>query len=605
MIRPRPARWFEILAARDDATLSLAALASTGAVELEARPVATLPEEFAEIAPLVAQFAELESRYRPYWPRTREHCSPFPERPAVALQRALARIRSWSAEAEPMIARLQRAEAQRAELVLWQRVLASMHGADIDFSALGETGPILHKRLFAFPADSRPVLPDGVLARRVEDNGMLYALVVGAPEELRALAQQCAAAKGRAYDVPAWLEPSAAQSARSIGPRLAALDDEREKLAAELDASHARYDLLAALGDAHRLQWLIRNVRSLEAGDLFCWITGWTSDFAGASLAAALEASGARAIPRFPSPPRGMRAPLLLANPWWARPFEIFCRALGVPSRDEADPSALLALAVPLLFGYMFGDVGQGALIAIAGFVLRRRFAIARLFIAGGVSAVVFGALFGSVFSLHHAFTPLWVDPLDAPLTVLIVPLYGGAALLLVGLALSALEAFWRGELPRWLATDAALAVAYVALLASFAAPDALALAGVAALWFCAGHGLTARSLRSAIGAAAELVERLFQLAINTLSFARVGAFALAHAGLSSAIVALMHASAHPLVAAFALVAGNALVIALETLVVSIQTTRLVLFEFFTRFLVAEGRLFRPLPPPPAFLQES
>jgi V/A-type H+-transporting ATPase subunit I len=300
-----------------------------------------------------------------------------------------------------------------------------------------------------------------------------------------------------------------------------------------------------------------------------------------------------------------MRAPLLLTNPWWARPFEIFCRALGVPSRNEADPSALLALAVPLLFGYMFGDVGQGALIAIAGFVLRRRFAIARLFIAGGLSAIVFGALFGSVFSLHHAFTPLWVDPLDAPLAVLIVPLYGGAALLLVGLALSALEAFWRGELPRWLATDAALAVAYVALLASFAAPDALALAGAAALWFCAGHGLTARSLRAAIAAAAELVERLFQLAINTLSFARVGAFALAHAGLSSAIVALMHASAHPFAAALVLVLGNALVIVLETLVVSIQTTRLVLFEFFTRFLVAEGRLFRPLPPPPAFLQES
>ena len=604
MIRPRPARWFEILAARDDATLALAALASTGAVELEARPVAALPEEFAEIAPLVAQFAELESRYRPYWPRTREHCSPFPERPAVALERALAGIRAWSAEVEPLIARLQRAGAERAELALWQRVLASMHGAQIDFSALGEAGPVLHKRLFAFPADSRPALPDGVLARRVEDDGMLYALAVGTSEELRALAQQCAGAKGRAYDAPQWLEPSAAQSARSIGPRLAALDAEREKLAAALEASHARHDLLAALGDAHRLQWVMRNVRSLEAGNLFCWITGWTSDFAGASLAAALESSGARALLRFPPPPRGMRAPLLLANPWWARPFEIFCRALGVPSRDEADPSALLALAVPLLFGYMFGDVGQGALIAIGGFVLRRRFAIARLFIAGGLSAAVFGALFGSSFSLH-AFAPLWVDPLAAPLVVLVVPLYGGAALLLIGLAFSALEAFWRGALGRWLATDAALAVAYVALLASFAAPDALALAAGAAVWFCAGHGVLARSLRAASVAVAELVERLFQLAINTLSFARVGAFALAHAGLSSAIVALMHASAHPLVAALVLVAGNALVIALETLVVSIQTTRLVLFEFFTRFLVAEGRLFRPLPPPPAFLQET
>src|SRR5512147_517783 len=90
MIRPRPARWFEILTARDDATLALSALAATGAVELEARPVAALPEEFVEIAPLVAQFSELQSRYHVYWPRTRERCSPFPERPAVALTRGLA-----------------------------------------------------------------------------------------------------------------------------------------------------------------------------------------------------------------------------------------------------------------------------------------------------------------------------------------------------------------------------------------------------------------------------------------------------------------------------------------------------------------------------------
>ncbi|MNC91552.1 V-type ATP synthase subunit I [compost metagenome] len=43
---------------------------------------------------------------------------------------------------------------------------------------------------------------------------------------------------------------------------------------------------------------------------------------------------------------------------------------------------------------------------------------------------------------------------------------------------------------------------------------------------------------------------------------------------------------------------GNALVLALEGLVVGIQTTRLVLFEFFARFLRAEGRAFVPLVPP-------
>ena len=76
-------------------------------------------------------------------------------------------------------------------------------------------------------------------------------------------------------------------------------------------------------------------------------------------------------------------------------------------------------------------------------------------------------------------------------------------------------------------------------------------------------------------------------------------------AGLSSAIVALMTASDSAIVAAVILVVGNVVVIVLEGLVVSIQTTRLVLFEFFTRFLVAEGRVFRPLPLPPSNLKET
>ena len=74
-----------------------------------------------------------------------------------------------------------------------------------------------------------------------------------------------------------------------------------------------------------------------------------------------------------------------------------------MPSGTEADPSALLALAVPLMFGYMFGDVGQGLVIAAAGFALRQRWPMARLFIAGGLAAAGFGLLFGSVFSLHVA----------------------------------------------------------------------------------------------------------------------------------------------------------------------------------------------------------
>ena len=97
---------------------------------------------------------------------------------------------------------------------------------------------------------------------------------------------------------------------------------------------------------------------------------------------------------------------------------------------------------------------------------------------------------------------------------------------------------------------------------------------------------------------AGELIETGLQLVVNTVSFARVGAFALAHAGLSAAVVGIGEATGNRIGYAVALVLGNLLIIALEGLIVSIQTTRLVLFEFFIRFLRGDGRPFKPLPPP-------
>ena len=88
------------------------------------------------------------------------------------------------------------------------------------------------------------------------------------------------------------------------------------------------------------------------------------------------------------------------------------------------------------------------------------------------------------------------------------------------------------------------------------------------------------------------------------MSFARVGAFALAHAGLASAVVALAEAAGHGIGFWLILVLGNLLILAIEGLIVSIQTTRLVLFEFFTRFFKPEGRAFRPLAPPPVTVKE-
>jgi V/A-type H+-transporting ATPase subunit I len=232
------------------------------------------------------------------------------------------------------------------------------------------------------------------------------------------------------------------------------------------------------------------------------------------------------------------------------------------------------------------------------GLLLHRRYPVLRLLIPGGLAAMAFGALFGSVFAREDLFHALWLVPLEQPLRVLVIPLYAGALLLTIGLALHALEAHWRRAFGDWVKRDAGLVAVYLGLLATPFDMLGLALAAAGAVAFVAGHAAHEGRISAAPRALGELLERTVQILVNTVSFARVGAFALAHAGLSAAVVALAQATGSATGEIVALVVGNVLVLVLEGLVVGIQTTRLILFEFFVRFFESRGREFRPLLPP-------
>ncbi len=599
MIRPRPARWFEALVARDDTTLLLEALAATGAVELEARVGATLPEAFATAGPALARFADFRARYGTWWPTEGLVASRFPEPPAKTLARGLERLDAWAQEAEPTIRLLESNTEARDEALRWHDILTVLKDSRVDLGALAKAGPLAQARLLAFAPGPEPPLPASLLVRELTAAEHRFAIVVGSSADIETASRETVAAKGRCHPIADWLTGNRAANLAAASERLTRIAAERADLDARLEVLNERHGLRAALGDLMRLQWVIEHVQALESGERFAWVTGWTSDRDGARLSEAVDRSGARALLHFSKPPPLSTAPLLFVNPRWARPFELFPRALGVPGATEADPTVVLAIAVPLIFGYMFGDVGQGLVIAAAGMWLRDRSPVAKLFVAGGLSAAFFGWVFGSVFSIHRAIPALWTDPLDAPIAVLAVPIYAGAVLLSAGLVLHALGSFWRDEWARLLGEDLGLLALYAGILGLFVSTQFQWLALAGALAFVVGHAVHAgrpQALGSGLG---ELVERTLQLLINTLSFARVGAFALAHAGLSSAVSALAAEADNLLLKAIIVVLGNALVIVLEAMVVSIQTTRLVLFEFFARFLTGAGRPFRPLAPPP------
>ena len=597
-LRPLEARWFEVLTDREHLGAVLACLAATHAVELEARSavagVAALPDYRA----VLAEFGELTRRYAALWPRPAVDPQAPPPESLAGARDALGALRRWAAEADPLIARHEALAHEDGALAEFAAVLAAAGAALPDLAALTAAGPALGARLYALDPASTVELPAAVLMQPIDTPAGRYLLCLGGLGDVRESDRLMAVAQARSVPLPAGLPPGGPAALAEIAARRAPLAAERARLEAELADLAQRHRLAGLLGSFRFLEWLVSHVPQLPATEHFAYVTGWTRDLGGERLAAALSASGLPHLLHYPEPPRTLTAPMVLANPRFLQPFENFVRLLGTPGAGEADPTPVVAVIAPLLFGYMFGDVGQGLVLVAFGLALRRRYPALGLLVSGGAAATAFGFAFGSVFARDDLLPALWRRPLEMPLALLAICVGFGVVVLLGGFALDALQSIWLRRGGAWLASRAGLVVLYLGLVTAPFAGAGLALAALGALWYVGGAALVGGSLAAGGRAVGELLESVLQLLVNTISFARVGAFALAHAGLASAVVGIATAAGHGIGFYAALVLGNLLILVLEGLVVGIQTTRLVLFEFFIRFLKAEGRPFEALPEP-------
>ncbi len=350
--------------------------------------------------PLLAQFAELSARYRAYWPEAAGL-------PAFGLSRGAAgdaaalpgqRCAAGRTRPKPLIRALQRERSRsRRTAASGSAVLDRWPTARSTRAQLAAPARCVQARLC--------VLPPGVAAGRV-------CCAPPAPASNcwhrsaahRAIERICWwPVRQRSAAGPGASASPAPRAACTRCPGLAAADGARPTAPRLQQRLRPRRDSEPRLGRApcgrwrSGTRWPARSVTPIACNG--CCTTCRPSKPAacsagspagpamrdGEALVQALQRSGARALA---APCAGAaaapRAPLLLRNPPWARPFEIFSRALGMPSSDEADPTPLLAIVVPLMFGYMFGDVGQGLVIAAAGWWFRKRFAIARLLLVGG-----------------------------------------------------------------------------------------------------------------------------------------------------------------------------------------------------------------------------
>jgi V/A-type H+-transporting ATPase subunit I len=492
---------------------------------------------------------------------------------------------------------------------------------DLDLSLLQRNGGFLDVRVGTVPQPNANRLSEslglagGLLTKFWEDGEHTHAVVLTSVEIRREIDDLLRSAGWRGMEIPAELKGHPQQVRETLEQRragllkqLAAWEEERqrqgtsEKLNQQFNLAYQT--IVLATPYATISTWVRRR------GQL-CVLSGWTPQRAVGQLRHTLhEAIGGRFVitARNPETNERQHVPSLMQHPAWLRPFVSLVKNYGVPRYGEIDPTVLFSLSFIAMFGMMFGDVGHGGVILLAGILFRQRLRqFSAFIIAIGAASVVFGFLYGSIFGFETLLAPLWMSPLDDPILMLKLALIWGIAFILIALVLTIRNRIVDGRIKEALLHRSGLAGSLMYLgmlfagyqLAETGQINSLA-QGVLAIPLCvvlAYIWLENRQLtfgERGLVVVVEGFETVVSYISNTLSFLRVAAFSLNHVALAVAVFTLagMMATAGYWIT---VVLGNVFILVLEGAIVAIQVLRLEYYEGFSRFFSGDGREFKPV----------
>jgi V/A-type H+-transporting ATPase subunit I len=404
-------------------------------------------------------------------------------------------------------------------------------------------------------------------------------------------------------------------------------------------------EMVTLLHEAHKQQldsllWRVRGSRMLvEAVAHFgrlqytYLIVGWVPTSKVAGLTARLKQVSNEILIESFSRKRGTgnsgeNIPVALKNPKLLNPFQALVVTFSQPRYEELDPTFIIAVTFPLLFGAMFGDVGHGLLLALLGGLLVSRkvpalrglAGLGGLVIACGLVATLFGFLYGSIFGMENILPALWLHPMDNIMEILLITIGAGVVLLSIGFIIGILNAWVVHDWGRLLFDRNGIAglVLYWSLLGLVASffIKGIPISSMLFLSIAILSGLTvmlSEALKNLLQGIRPLIEEsLFAYAIqvffelfetvvsflsNSLSYVRVGAFAVAHVGLSAVffilaeLVSPVHGPGYWIV----IILGTVFIVGFEGLIVGIQSMRLEYYEFFSKFYMGGGIQYKPL----------
>ncbi|MGE4378713.1 MAG: V-type ATP synthase subunit I [Candidatus Izemoplasmatales bacterium] len=333
---------------------------------------------------------------------------------------------------------------------------------------------------------------------------------------------------------------------------------------------------------------------------------------------------------RPPDYDKRLSPPTKLKNNWFTRPFGMFVEMYGVPSYHDMDPTPIVAITYSLLFGIMFGDLGQGLVLIFLSFLLFK-FKGMKLGEVGmriGVSSAIFGFLYGSFFGNEEILIPIFKNVfglMDKPIhvmdsnftmTLLIATVGLGSIFIVTAMILNIItsikrkhyaEAFFSHNGVAGLTFYGFVLVTIVLMFTSgysllnplFIVP--FAILPIVIIMFkeplerlMHGHKMFPDGIGGFLTEAFfEAFEVVLSYITNTMSFLRVGGFVLSHAGMMLVVYTLLEMQSGVFGQVLVLVLGNLFVMGLEGLIVGIQVLRLEFYEMFSRYFEGNGIPFK------------
>lgn len=138
------------------------------------------------------------------------------------------------------------------------------------------------------------------------------------------------------------------------------------------------------------------------------------------------------------------KPPTLLSNPPQTEGLELLTGSYGVPDYHELDPTSVMAITFPLVFGLMFGDVGHGIMLAALGYFLAFKLEasktverLGKTLLLCGIFSTICGFFYGAIFGLEGIIHPLWKSPMHHITDAIVFALELGVALLILGCLLT------------------------------------------------------------------------------------------------------------------------------------------------------------------------